>query len=320
MKITSSVVALARCPTYEAGVLKEQVDRLCCAVGFLVAHGDKVLLKPNLVAAGRVDGLAVTHPQVVRAMAEWCLDHGASVSVGDSPAFGSAAAVMDYCGMTSVLAGLPVRCVSFVRRKKIVTESQIAVTVAAEVFECDRLVNLPKLKAHSQLRVTMAVKNYFGVVLGWRKAMAHMRHGGGDGKFVRLLVDLLAELPGGVSLIDGVVAMHRTGPMDGEPLAVGLLGASLNPIALDTAMMTALGLDHDLSPLGQECLRRGLPGSQLEELEYSLHLPPEGVVLEFLVPEILDPVRFQVGRFLRSGIKRMCQKGKYLGCRFTVDS
>lgn len=305
MKIASCAVALVRCPDYEAESLKEQVDRVCRASGFMAGYGDRVLLKPNLVAAGSADGLALTHPQVVRAMAEWCLDHGAVVSVGDSPAFGCGLAVMDSCGMTKVLAGLPVKRISFVRRKKIITQGQYAVTVAAEALECDRLVNLPKLKAHSQLRVTMAVKNYFGVVLAWRKALAHMRYGGGDGRFVRLLVDLLAELPGGISLIDGVMAMHRTGPMDGEPITAGLLGASLNPVALDVAMMEVIGLAPALSPLGQECLRRGLPGSRLPDVEYPLLSPAEVAVPGFAIPGSLDPVRFQVGRFVRSSIKRL---------------
>lgn len=305
MQFTSCTVSLVRCRIYELEALKILVDQLCRESGFLVKTGDKVLLKPNLVAAGRGDGLALTHPQVVRAMAEWCIDHGAVISVGDSPAFGTGFEVMESCGMTASLAGLPVKCISFLRRKKIFTESGISVVVAAEVFECDRLINLPKLKAHSQMRLTMAVKNYFGVVLAWRKALAHMRHGGGNGKFVQLLVDLLTELPGGISLIDGVVAMHRTGPMDGEALSVGILGASLNPVALDRALMAALGLDPDLSPLGKECLRRGLPGSRLQELEYSLLLPSEVAVPGFIIPGNLDPIRFQAGRFLRSSIKKL---------------
>jgi len=308
MIIASCAVALSRCPVYEAELLKEEVDRLCQASGFTASHGTAVLLKPNLVAAGRADGLALTHPQIVRAVAEWCLDHGAVVSVGDSPAFGSGLAVMDSCGISEALLGLPVTRVSFDRQKTIVTQGRIKLTVAAEAFECDRLVNLPKLKAHSQLRLTMAVKNYFGVVVAWRKAMAHMRHGNGDGRFIGLLVDLLAELPEGISLMDGVLAMHRTGPMDGQPVQVGVLAASRNPVALDVAMMEVLGVDPALSPLGQECRRRGLPGSKGEDLEYPLLRPADVAVPGFVVPDVLDPIRFEAGRFVRGSIRRVLQR------------
>jgi uncharacterized protein (DUF362 family) len=285
--------------------LKNKVDELLRALSFAVGPGQKVLLKPNLVAAAGGDGLAVTHPRVVRAVAEWCCDHGAVVSVGDSPAFGSGAMVMARCGMTAALAGLPVTIAPFSRQQRLTTASGLSVMVAADIFDHDLLINLPRLKAHGQLRVTMAVKNYFGVVVAWRKAMAHMRHGGGDGSFVRLLVDLLELLPDGVSVIDGIVAMHRGGPLAGEPLPVGVLGASENPVALDTAMLAVIGLLPELSPLWVECARRRLPGSRFAELRFPLAQPTAVAVAGFVVPEILDPIRFHGWRFLRNSIKKV---------------
>lgn len=304
MKPVSSTVALARCQDYEIAGLKATVDRLLRALAFSAPRGRKVLLKPNLVAARRLDDLAVTHPQVVRAVAEWLVDHGAMVSVGDSPAFGSGRAVMEQCGMVKALAGLPVRFPDFGRLREFRTAGQLAVTLAAEVFQHDLLLNLPKLKAHGQLRVSMAVKNYFGLVVAWRKALAHMRLGD-DARFARLLVDLLELLPEGVSLIDGVLAMHRRGPMDGEPLAVGVLGASRNPVALDTAMLAVIGLPPDLSPLWLECARRGLAGSCLTDLAFPLARPEDLAVTGFEVPAQLDPIRFQLWRFVRNGIRKL---------------
>lgn len=308
MKLTSCAVALTRCPTYEIVHVKEQVARLCQASGFALSRGDKVLLKPNLVAAGGRDGLALTHPNLVRAMVEWCLDHGAAVKVGDSPAFGSAASVMAACGLTDVLAGLPVQYAAFQQGRQVVTESGIRVVCAEDIFTCDSLVNLPKLKAHGQMRVTMAVKNYFGVVLTWRKALAHMSLGGSSGKFERMLVDLIGLVPEGISLIDGVTAMHRTGPMDGDPIAAGVLGASRNPVALDTAMLEVIGLSPSLSPLARECHRRNLPGSMPKDVCYPLLSSEEVTFPGFITPEVLDPVRFQVGRFVRSSIRRVFQQ------------
>jgi uncharacterized protein (DUF362 family) len=303
VKLTSCTVALASCRSYDPGELKTKVDKLFRAAGFSVRYGHKVLLKPNLVAATR-DGLAVTHPQVVRMMAEWCLDHGAVVSVGDSPAFGNSASVMEQCGLTKALSGLPVRIATFDRHRIVSTASQLSVSVATEVFQHDLLINLPKLKAHGQMRVSMAVKNCFGVVVAWRKAMAHM-HYGDDGRFVRLLADLLDLLPDGVSMIDGIMAMHRTGPLNGVPLPLGVLGASINPVALDTAMLAVIGLSPELSPLWRECTRRGLSGCSLMELAFPLARPAELATTDFVFPEDLQPIRFQLWRFFRNSIKKM---------------
>jgi len=304
MQLSSYTVALARCPSYETFELKATVDALCQSLAFSVRYGHKVLLKPNLVSASRPDGLAVTHPQVLRAVAEWFIDHGAVVSVGDSPAFGSPSFVMAQCGITKALTGLPVKFPKFDRPKKTRTAGQILISLADEVFQHDLLINLPKLKAHDQMRVTMAVKNYFGVVVAWRKAMAHMRYGD-NGRFVRLLVDLLDLLPEGLSLIDGIMAMHRHGPMNGDPYPVGVLGASLNPVALDSAMLAIIGLPPELSPLWQESACRGLPGSRLTELTFPLARPEALAVTGFITPTQLDPIRFQAFRFLRNSVNKL---------------
>jgi len=304
VRLLSQTVALTRCPTYDLGMVKDKVDELMRALSFSVRCGQKVLLKPNLVAATRGDGLALTHPQVVRAVAEWHIDHGAALSVGDSPAFGSGATVLERSGITAALAGLPVRIADFERRTRRVTESKLSVMVASELFEHDLLINLPKLKAHGQMRVTMAVKNYFGVVVAWRKALAHMRHGE-SGNFERLLVDLLHLLPEGVTLIDGIVAMHRSGPMTGDPLPVGVLGASENPVALDTAMLAVIGLDPSMSPLWCECARRQLPGCQLSALTFPLVRPSAVAVTDFVVPAVLGPIRFQVWRFFCNSLNKI---------------
>ena len=304
MRISSPMVALTSCPSYDPGALKLKVDELLRALSFTVGAGQRVLLKPNLVAATGGDGLAVTHPWVVRAVAEWCCDHGARVAVGDSPAFGSGAVVMERCGITEALAGLPVSIAPFSRRQRLTTASGLSVMVAADLFDHDLLINLPRLKAHGQLRVTMAVKNYFGVVVAWRKAMAHMRHGG-DGSFVRLLVDLLALLPEGVSILDAIVAMHRGGPLAGEPISVGVLGASANPVALDTAMLAVIGLPLESSPLWVECARQRLLGWQPSELCFPLARPAEVAARGFEAPEGLEPIRFHGWRFFCNSIKKV---------------
>lgn len=304
MKLSSYTVALTRCPGYEPPALKREIDRLCQSLAVSVPCGYKVLLKPNLVAASRADGLALTHPQVLRAVAEWFLDHGAVVSVGDSPAFGTPASVMAQCGISKALAGLPIKFSPFDRPRTVLTAGQISIRLADDIFQHDMLLNLPKLKAHDQLRVTMAVKNYFGVVLAWRKALAHMRYGG-NSRFVKLLVDLLDHMPEGLSIIDGVVAMHRHGPLHGDPLPVGVLGASRNPVALDSAMLAVIGLPPKLSPLWRECADRDLAGSRLTDLTFPLIHPEELAVNDFSTPAQLDPIRFQAWRFLRNSIKKL---------------
>lgn len=285
--------------------MKDGVEHLCRALGFSVSAGQRILLKPNLVSGGASSGLSCTHPRFVVAVAQWCLDHGARVAVGDSPAFGSARSVMAACGLLDALGKLPVRLADFSKVRRVRLASGEEVGLAEEALQCDELVNLPRVKAHGQLFVTLAVKNYFGTVVGLRKPCWHMRHGGQAGRFEELLVDLLAVLPGGISLADGIEAMHRDGPVSGEPFALGVLGASRNPVALDTALLEILRLSPGASPLWREAARRRLPGVRLNHGDFVLNQPAELARAGFQAPAELQPIRFQPWRVARGVGKRL---------------
>jgi len=308
MELRSEEVGLVSCSCYRRGILKESMGSLCAALGFSPARGSKVLLKPNLVSAVRNTGLACTHPEFVAAAAEWFVDHGMRVEVGDSPAFGTAKGVMQACGITAALRGLPVRLVNFDSPCSVALASGIKVGVARAALECDHLVSLPKVKAHGQLYVTLAVKNYFGAVVGFRKPWIHARHGDVDNRFEALLVDLLALLPGGITLADGIIAMHVDGPVNGEPFPLHLLAAGLNPVAVDTALLVVLGLSPSASPVWRECDRRQLAGCSPDALSFPLLTPAEVAVRGFLGPERLRPVSFDPWRLFAGAVKRLCRR------------
>jgi len=304
MQIDSLDVALARCQSYDRLELKPVVDALCRSLGFSVASGTRVLLKPNLISAQSPGHLACTRAGFVAAVAEWFCDHGAIVSVGDSPAFGTARKVMTACGITEALKHLPVTLVDFSSCRQVRLRCGETIGLAGEALDCDLLVNLPRVKAHDQLLVTMAVKNHFGAVIGLRKPLLHARFGDVGTRFEEILVDLLEVLPVGISLLDGVVAMHRHGPMRGKPFPLGIVAASRNPVALDSAMLAVLGIDPDRSKLMVECQKRGLTGSAERELVYPLLKPAEIRIEGFQAPSHLIPITFHPLRICVGAVRR----------------
>lgn len=299
-------VALQHCDDYGRSRLKEKIDQACRAIGFQIKTGVTVLLKPNLVAAGRAPlHLACSSPEFVLAVAEWCLDHGAQVKVGDSPAFGSGKMVMRTCGMAESLQPLGVELVNFSQSRPMEMACGLKVPIASEVLDCDVLLNLPRVKAHNQLYVSLAVKNYFGVVVGWRKALHHAVNGDVANRFEALLLDLPGLFPTACSLLDGIVAMHRTGPMKGDPFPLGLIGASFDPVALDTAVMHVIGADFKKNRLWMEGCRRKMVGTELAKIEFSLKGPDDFLAEGFILPEQLKPVTFHPGRMLVGTCRRL---------------
>lgn len=304
MKIENCDVGLLPCHCYERSNVKQCIASIAGSMDLRICRGDKVLLKPNLVIGRRQDGLPCTHAEFIAGVVEWFLDLGVQITVGDSPAFGTAKGVMASCGITEALKSYPVRLCNFDESVGIKLRSGFTVKIARPALECDILISLPKLKAHSQLLITLAVKNYFGAVTGFRKAALHARLGEKESLFAACIVDLLEVLPGGASFIDGITAMHEHGPASGRAFELGIIGGAVNPLALDTALLKVLGIDPERSLLWKECHRRNLPGSRFEDLRFTHSQPKEFLVNGFRVPDQLKPISFHPFRLLVSGIKR----------------
>lgn len=305
MRISSETVALARCRTYDRRSLRKGIAAVAAAAGIACGRGARVLLKPNLVSGRLHNGFACTNGEFIAAVAELFLDQGASVAVGDSPAFGTAKGVMAACGIDRALKKLPVQLVNFGAPRQVKLSSGLSVGIAGEALDCDVLVNLPKVKAHSQLLVTLAVKNFFGAVVGFRKPWLHARHGDIGNRFEALLVDLLAVLPESCTLADGVVAMHHEGPILGKPYPLGLIAGSANPVAVDTALLSVLNVAADRSILWRECRRRNMPGTEAAAIRYPLLQPQDVRAGDFIVPGRLKPVSFHPWRLISGSVKRL---------------
>jgi len=212
--------------------------------------------------------------------------------------------VLQAIGALPDLNRLSVPVVEFRMGNEIVLPCGHKAVIAAAAMDCDLLVNLPKVKAHSQMRVTLAVKNLFGCVAGFHKPWWHMAHGGRHGRFAELLVELLAVLPRGYTLVDGVMAMHQTGPVHGVPYPLRILAGGANPVVVDTGLLALLSIDPHRCPLWLASHRAGLKATDVRELLFPLATPTDLAVRDFIVPEVLGPVRFNPFRFAKNAAKR----------------
>jgi uncharacterized protein (DUF362 family) len=297
-------VALVQCGGYLQPELSDSINTIFSALPLpLTLRGATVLLKPNLISS-RGPSLACTNALFLAAVARWCSDHGARVKIGDSPAFGTTISVMERHGMTQALRGVVYNHVHFKTPVPRKLYNGLTLEIAGEALDCDLLINLPKLKAHNQMYMTAAVKNIFGIVVGIRKAMLHMRHGGSHLEFADMLLGLPELLPPHISVVDGVEIMHRSGPLDGDPLSLGVIGGALSPVALDTALLNLLELPFHQSPLWQAAAARNFPGSSHSDLIYPLAVPSAFHGSGFIPPERLNAVRFNPIRFLVSALRR----------------
>lgn len=249
--MTTAQVAVIRCEGYEPEVVFQAVGRGLDLLGGaerFVRAGERILLKPNLLVASAPEDAITTHPSVFAAVARHLAAAGATLSYGDSPAFGSGRAAARKAGIVAAAEALGVARADFNEARTVsFTEGRLIkqFEVAASVLDADRIVSLPKMKTHALVRMTGAVKNQFGCIPGVRKGAFHARVPDAE-HFAQMLVDLNRLLRPRLFVMDGIVAMEGNGPRGGDPRAMNVLLLSDDPVALDATMCRIVDLDVSL--------------------------------------------------------------------------
>ena len=303
-----TIVAIARCPDYQEANVRAAWDEALGHIGGLeryVSRGDTVLLKPNLVTHGSPDSGITTHPAVVAAALARLSDLGARVAVGASPAFGAAEDVAEAADIGAVARRYGARVVDF--RHRVVTMPADGASVrrfrmSADVLEADAIINLPKLKAHRQMVMTAGVKNLYGCVPGKKKAVCHLTHGGDRATFARMILEYVGQIRPTLTVVDAVVAMSRTGPRFGDPYPLGLLVASVDPVAVDRTLCDIVGLDPEALPFVPVARNLGVGETVPANITVAGVSVEEASVDDFTFPTLI-PVTFSPARILRSAVR-----------------
>jgi uncharacterized protein (DUF362 family)/Pyruvate/2-oxoacid:ferredoxin oxidoreductase delta subunit len=299
-------VSVQRVEQYERGTVREGLLRLLEPLGGMerfVKPGERVLIKPNLLAAKPPEAAVTTHPELLRGVIELVQQAGGIALVGDSPGFGSARRVAERSGMLRVVEETGAQFVPFTEalpRAGAGTFRQFE--LARPYLEADRLINLPKLKTHEMMTMTCCVKNLFGAVVGTQKAAWHLKAGADKELFAAMLLELYLLREPDLNIVDAVVAMEGDGPGSGDPCQVGLLLAGSNAVAVDLIAAEIAGIPGKLLYLENAARRRELPGSRREEVE-TCGLPLDRALCRpFRLPHLSD-VQFGLPAFLKNRLR-----------------
>ncbi|MBU0927405.1 MAG: DUF362 domain-containing protein [Spirochaetes bacterium] len=239
-------VSIVRCADYGREAVEKAVAEAVDGAGGLELSGKSVLLKPNMLASANGGKPVTTEPEILRAAIRVARGRGAArVLVGDSPAFQSGDAVGAKSGLKPVAMEEGAEWVDFADSVEVAVPGGTLVkrfSVARAVAEADCVISLCRLKTHSFMYFTGAVKNLFGVVPGLQKSAFHMRFPG-KAEFGAMLADLALAVKPCFAIMDAVVGMEGAGPFNGTPRSIGLVLASRDAFSLDWVASSLVGYD-----------------------------------------------------------------------------
>jgi uncharacterized protein (DUF362 family) len=301
-------VSLIRATSYEREALRESLETLLEPLGGMAAfvkEGNRVLLKPNLLTGARPGKECTTRPELVYAVAQMVMEAGGQPFLGDSPAFGTARGVAVANGYLPVLEELNLPIIDFHgHRYETLNEEFNHLLLCKEAMEADVVINLPKVKSHVQLVLTLGVKNLFGCVPGKMKAWWHMEAGKDANRFAEMLVETARAIHPDLTIIDGIVGHEGNGPSGGEPRPLGVLGASADVFALDRALVEILNVPPEQVPTVAASIGVGLAG-ELDTIQFP-HLHPDLLKIDdWRLPDKLFPIDFGMPRVIKSTFKHL---------------
>ncbi|MFQ4146214.1 DUF362 domain-containing protein [Chlorogloeopsis sp. ULAP02] len=308
MQSQTPSVSLIRANSYELDILRESIQTLLepfGGIGAFVKSGDRVLLKPNLLTGARPDQECTTRPELVYVVAQMVIEAGGQPFLGDSPAFGSARGVALANGYLPIIEELNLPIIDFQgKRYQTISANFNHLLLSKEAIEADVVINLPKVKSHVQLTLTLGVKNLFGCVPGKMKAWWHMEAGKDINRFGEMLVETARAVNPNLTILDGIIGHEGNGPSGGEPRSLGILGASADVFALDRAIVEILNVPPAQVPTIAASMRLGVC-PELDAIYYP-HLHPDLLQInDWRLPDKLVPIDFGMPRVIKSTFKHL---------------
>lgn len=299
-------VSIQKCSSYEPHEVKTAIACLLEPIGGMSAFvrpGERVLLKPNMLAAKAPEKAVTTHPEVLRAVIEEVKKAGGIPLVGDSPGIGWIRKVAEKSGMLRVIEETGAELVEFSEALEIQGKGTFRrIALARPYLEADKLINLPKLKTHEMMTLTCCVKNLFGAVVGTAKAGWHLKAGADREMFARMLVEIYLLRKPELNIVDAVVAMEGNGPGSGDPRQVGVLLAGTDAVAVDVIAAEIAGIPKKLLYVERAALKLGIESAERCTITTTGLPLEEARVNDFRLPHISD-VQFGLPPFLKNRLR-----------------
>lgn len=148
-------------------------------------------------------------------------------------------------------------------------------------------INIPKIKTHTEAKMSCCMKNLVGCNVGLNKRAVHWHLG-------KSITELNCILKPDLNIIDGLIAMEGDGPSRGMPKKLNLILAGKNSFMLDYYVSKITGID-DISYL-EHAKNKGLIKAENIAIDnkYNLRKPKNHKIVNFLLKNYFVLPRYWV--------------------------
>ncbi len=196
--------------------------------GLNVNIDDLVVIKPNVCYPKNNENMVITDPRVLEAVINIVKEKTKNVMVVESDSMsGTAISRVTKSGVMDLIEKCDVEFLNISEDE--VEEHKVAgftLQVPKTVMKADFLINIPKIKTHDIVFISIAMKNMFGTLANKKKWELHRQLG-------KILVFLNRTIRQDLIVVDGIVGMEGLGPIQGSPVDLGLIVSGLNPATVD---------------------------------------------------------------------------------------
>jgi uncharacterized protein (DUF362 family) len=214
------------------------IDYKSCLSGF-----KRALIKVNFITTKTWDEGATTDPMVVEAIIMKLKDLPLEIFVVESDAtMTNADKAYEATGMKEMCQRNGIEFLNLRYQKDKVKipipdcETLGSITVPRIVME-SAVISAAKMKTHMATKVTLGMKNMFGLLPDKFKGKFHMNG------ISKVVVDINTVIKPALTVIDGFVAMEGRGPTDGTPVKMDLIIAGKDVVATDATAARVMGFD-----------------------------------------------------------------------------
>ncbi|MBP7791801.1 MAG: DUF362 domain-containing protein [Candidatus Goldbacteria bacterium] len=319
-------VYVKRCASYTLeeikNVIKSGFDELGGIEKF-IKKDERVLLKPNSLQPARPDTAIVTHPVFIRAVIQVLKEITDKIYVGESPGTGSFRMGATVSGVKKVVEEEKVEFIDFVADKEIEIKDKLIFgkfMVDKRLLEMDKIINLPKIKTHTLMQMSLCVKNMFGIIPGMKKLEYHAKSKQDRTLFAKILIDIYRAFPPHFNIVDGILSMEGDGPgTAGIPVNLGVIIMGENGFVIDRFIPEITGVDP-FRVWTNKIYRQYVNGNK--DIEFKILGENPGVIKKFIMPpdEHIKGLLWKLTQTFRGVmlVKPVFNKKKCTGCQICV--